>query len=59
MMADEVSFIRLNENRLDAVEDEEDRNYYGAMARDLETCTDNIGTRSAYSSAGAKVQRNM
>jgi len=59
MMAAEVSFIRLNENRLDPVEDEEDRDYYGAMAMDLEVCTNNIGTSSAYQSAGSKVQRNM
>lgn len=59
MMAAEVSHIRLQGSRLDPVEDEEDRDYYGAMAMDLESCTNNIGTRSDYFSKGAKVQRNM
>lgn len=57
MMSAEVSFVRLNEERFDA-EDEED-DYYRTMATDLETCTNNIGTKSAWMSSGAKVQRNM
>lgn len=61
MMSAEVSFVRLNEERFDAEDedDDDDLSYYRTMATDLETCTNNIGTKSAWMSSGAKVQRNM
>ena len=59
-MLGEISFIREMENALPDDEDnDEDRDFYVAMTKDLECCTDNIGTRTAYSSKGAKMQMNM
>lgn len=55
-MREELDLVRATE---ELATDGEERDYYGAMSRDLESCSANFDSYTAYSNRGTKLQLNL